>query len=373
VNYRSRSVKSLIGELTHERPYYHCKACGWSVFIGDAELGLQEGMTPGAKEVIALHGNLEPFEEAAIKGLQKSAGLRVSGSTVRRISEWVGKDIHDRRNRGETFGSAKPWDWRQDSDRKRCAYVSLDATGVAQQGPHGEKAEGRMPWVGAVFNPLPRSQSQRRSLRQARYVSALGSLDEIGDQLRREVIQVGGAQADRVIGLTDGGNGLEDCLIDRVFSGLGPEIFLILDFWHAAEHLHEFAAVLWPQDQTRRDQQAETWCHLLKHQGGEQLLATLRSLDLTDSSSEAQESHRLLINYVRVNLHRMDYPTYILKGWQIGSGTIESACKNVVGGRMKGSGMRWRPHGTTGMCQLRALFKSERTLWDAYWSRNCGV
>jgi hypothetical protein len=37
----------------------------------------------------------------------------------------------------------------------------------------------------------------------------------------------------------------------------------------------------------------------------------------------------------------MDYPRYRSKGWQIGSGPVESACKTVVGQRLKGPGMRW--------------------------------
>jgi hypothetical protein len=373
VNYRSKQVKSLLGHVRFGRAYYRCESCRWSAFITDEELGLDEGFTPAAKEVIALHGNLEPFEEAATKSLPKSSGIRVSASTVKRVSEAVGDHIQACRKRGETFGPARQWDWHKDAEGRSCAYVGLDATGVAQQGPHGEKAEGRMPWVGTVFNPAPPHTPKSKRVSQSRYVAGLVSLNEIGNQLRRELEHVGGKQADRVIGLTDGGNGLEECLINQVFSGLGPRIFLILDFWHAAQHLHEFAGVLFPRDATRCQQQAETWCHLLKHEGGEKLLAALTSLDLTGSEPTVYEAHRLLTGYVRQNLHRMDYPFYITRGWQIGSGTVESACKNVVGGRLKGSGMRWRPYGTTGMCQLRSLFKSERSLWDAYWSRACAV
>lgn len=63
----------------------------------------------------------------------------------------------------------------------------------------------------------------------------------------------------------------------------------------------------------------------------------------------------------------MDYPDYLARGWQIGSGMIESACKTVVGQRLKESGMRWRARGTTSMCQARALYKSTRPLWNTYW------
>ena len=49
------------------------------------------------------------------------------------------------------------------------------------------------------------------------------------------------------------------------------------------------------------------------------------------------------MTYFRNHHHRMDYPSYRARGWQIGSGPVEAACKTVIGQRMKGSGM----HGVT--------------------------
>ena len=56
----------------------------------------------------------------------------------------------------------------------------------------------------------------------------------------------------------------------------------------------------------------------------------------------------------------MDYRRYRELGLPIGSGTVESACKNVVAARMKQSGMMWSLPGATGMLQLRASIKSRR-------------
>jgi hypothetical protein len=65
----------------------------------------------------------------------------------------------------------------------------------------------------------------------------------------------------------------------------------------------------------------------------------------------------------------MDYPEYVSRGWQIGSGPVESACKTVVGQRLKCSGMRWAEEGWDGVCHLRALFLSEKGQWEAFWKR----
>jgi hypothetical protein len=64
----------------------------------------------------------------------------------------------------------------------------------------------------------------------------------------------------------------------------------------------------------------------------------------------------------------MDYPSYRARGWLIGSGPVEAACKQVVGQRLKGSGMRWGEAGADAVCHLRALFRSEKGQWDAYWA-----
>src|SRR5262249_55622400 len=58
--------------------------------------------------------------------------------------------------------------------------------------------------------------------------------------------------------------------------------------------------------------------------------------------------------------------SYRAKGWLIGSGPVEAACKQVVGQRMKGCGMRWGEQGADAICHLRALFRSEKGQWDAY-------
>ncbi len=354
-----------MGDAIYERAYYHCRHCHQGHFLMDGEFRLAGHQTPAACEVISLAGVLEPFEEAADNTLPRLSGLRVSTSTVQRTTEGIGADVADRRARGETFGSGQPWKWAADARGQAVAYIGLDATSVRQQGPQGEKVEGRMPWVATVFNPPPPDASQRRQLGDSRYLSGLMSLPEIGQQLRRECQAVGVARAQCVIALSDGG-GLENCLTDAV-AGQCQKLIFILDFWHAAEHLREFANV-WITGEDARSRQVGTWCHRLKQEGGSSLLAELQALDLSEATAAVLESHRLLMGYLQKNEHRLDYPQYVRNGWQIGSGKIESACKSVVALRLKGPGMRWHEPGTLAVCQLRALYKSQPECWRDYWT-----
>ena len=354
-----------MGPAVYERAYYHCSHCQHGHCPTDAEFGLEDKYTPGSKEVISLVGATAAFDEGAHVELARLTGLTLSASSVQRITESVGTEVAKCRAEGETFGPDEVWTWPPDANGKTTAYVGLDAISVRQQGPHAEPAEGRMSLVALVFRD--NAQTTKPSQRGARYVCGLVDLLAIGQQLRRECEAVGIAGADQVLALTDGGAGFEACITEAL-AGVAKLVIFVLDFWHAAEHLQEFAKV-YIRDETAREEQMKTWCHLLKHAGGAVLLRELESLDLTSATPLILEAHRQLTGYVRNNLHRMDYPTYVKNGWQIGSGRVESACNSVVACRLKGPGMRWREPGTNSLCHLRALLKSEPSAWRHFWSR----
>ena len=67
------------------------------------------------------------------------------------------------------------------------------------------------------------------------------------------------------IALTDGGSGLEE-FCQQNFNR--PDLVVILDFYHVAEYLSEWAKVLHP-DEAEAGDVAKAWCHRLKHEGGE--------------------------------------------------------------------------------------------------------
>lgn len=369
--YRPCRLQSLFGELSYARAYYYCDHCHQGWFPTDGELGITQKQTPAARELETLAGILHPFAEGAEQVLERMSGIRVSASTVQRTTEMVGAEIAAKESQGEVAEAPEqPWNWVLDAAGRRVGYVALDATSVPQQGAHGEKVQGRMPYVGAVFNPQSQRIHERaaRRLWNVRYVAGLMSLEEAGQRLRREAQAVQINQCDLVLCLTDGGNGLENSLITAL-GGVARQVQFILDFHHACEHLTEFAKLMWANDSTAREAWTSARCHQLKAEGGARLLATLQQLDLSQTPTHVLEKHRLLLNYVQSNLHRMDYPTYLANGWQIGSGVVESACKTVVCRRLKQSGMRWREPGTDSLCHARALYLSADHRWERFWSK----
>ena len=49
------------------------------------------------------------------------------------------------------------------------------------------------------------------------------------------------------------------------------------------------------------------------------LIRVLERLDRAKMTEAVQEGHADVLNYLRKNEGRMDYPTYLRNGWQIGS------------------------------------------------------
>jgi len=343
--------------------YYRCSRCGTSQKPWDQTLGLtRKALTPAASQVTAQAGVLASFAEASEKTLRTMCGLRLSESTVQRTTEDAGRRVKTQLDGGHTQGPRQAWAWQRDAEGRTCAYIGMDHTGIRQQGPGGRRADGKMAAVAMVYNPRSKYDEQKPLRGQKRYLSGFHDLDEIGRQLRREAEAVGVMDADQQIALSDGGSGLEDVL--RKFF---PRCVCILDFYHAKEHLVELAQALYAADEEARRRWQDEWCHRLKHEGGRVVLSALKALDLSDRNAQVREVHRKQVTYFRNHCHRMDYPTYVARGWQIGSGPVESACKTVVGNRLKGGGMRWGQSGSDNVCHLRALYLSEPSCWDTFW------
>lgn len=319
-------------------------------------------MTPAVEQVVAQAGVLTSFAEASQQTLKSLCGLTVGESTVERVTEAAGQRLIERIEQNQTLGPACEWPWQRDAQGRTCAYVAVDHTGVRQQGPGGARAEGRMVGVAMVYNPRSEHDPRKPPPRQVRYVSGFFELDDLGRQLRREAEAVGVMKAQQQIALSDGGSGLE-AVLRKYF----PNAVVILDFWHAKEHLVKLAEALHPSDDAVRQQWLAAWCHVLKHEGGPAVLAKLEALDLSMHPQSVRDVHQSHVGYFRNQVHRMDYPTYVANGWQIGSGPVESACKTVVGNRLKGGGMRWGETGANAVCHLRAAYLSDPNCWRAHW------
>lgn len=371
---RERTLVSVLGPVRYRRAYYYCRRCGQGIAPFDQQAAITtRALSPGAERLAALAGAVCDSFERGAELLKETSGVRIGESTVERTTEDVGRGIEECLSGGILLGLAVVWDWYRDAKGRTVAYLTLDATGTRQQGPGGSKAEGRMAYVAGVYNPYPADEWLRPpgkpppSCLQARYLSGLYNLEELGPLMRRQAAHVGMGKAEVWIALTDGGAGLEEFMqmnFNRV------DLVLILDFWHAASYLEELARALHATDEAAAAKQGKEWCGLLKAEGGAATLSVLENWDWPSRQSAGlREQREKVRTYFTNNAHRMEYPEYLAEGWQIGSGVVESACKTVVGQRLKGAGMRWGEEGAHAVCHVRALYRSEKGQWDAFWNR----
>jgi hypothetical protein len=244
---------------------------------------------------------------------------------------------------------------KQRENGEPAAYVGLDAFSVPMQGAGAGPAEHRMLYTALVYTP---------DKKHHRYLVDF-ELEVLAEQLRSQVRACGLKDVGQLVAITDGGNGLEEALQRH----LSDKLAMVLDWYHAAEHLSDFAAVRYGADEVSRKKWAEQAKGILSEQGGDALLTHLRSVELpSEAKPEMGKEWRKLIGYFENNRHRTDYPGYRAKGWDIGSGPTEAGCK-IVGERLKGSGMRWVEEGAATVGALRALYVSGGKLWDGFWSQ----
>jgi hypothetical protein len=357
-----------VGSIGYRRAYYFCRRCGQGLFPFDRQAGMTaRDLTPALERVATLAGAVADSFEKGAELLEEMSGVRLSESPVERTTEDAGQRLVEAVAAGATPGPKVDWTWHKDYEGRRCADVELDATGVRQQGEGGGPAEGRMAYVGMICNPSPEWPwpDEKSQPMQARYLSGLYSLEDFGPLLRKPAGAVGMDRADRWIGLSDGGIGLED----RLRKNFPRVEVIILDFYHPAEKLTGLARLLHPQDEDRAEDQARQWRQLLKEEGGAVRAAVLQEWDWPRRPGLGEASDEL-IGYLQRHAHRMEYPEYLARGWCIGSGGVESACKAVVGQRLQLAGMRWGEEGAHAVCHLRALYRSETGQWDAFWRRD---
>jgi hypothetical protein len=345
------------GAVTVRRAYYYCGRCKQSFLPYDDALGLVDEISPGLRPLVCLAGTLLPFAGAAGDVLQRFAGVRVSASTVLRCTEGEGERLRAQLKEGRMVRPtrAEPG-WTADRlEGQPVAYVGLDAFSVPMQGPGAGKAEHRMLYTALLYTP---------GKEHARYLVDF-ELDALAAQIRSQARALGIAQVSDLIAVTDGGNGLEEALQRHLAEGLTT----ILDWYHAAEHLCDFAKAWHARDEAARAAWQDRATGILYEQGGEALLAFLRALALPPrTAAEVRVGLRQLIGYFENNRHRTDYPTYRDNGWDIGSGPTEAGCK-IIGERLKGSGMRWVEDGAATVASLRALYVSGGKVWDGFWAQ----
>jgi hypothetical protein len=242
-------------------------------------------------------------------------------------------------------------------------YISGDGTGVPMrkeelEGRRGKQADGsaktREVKLGCVFLQTE-VDAEGRPIRKEESTSYVGSFEgaaEFGLLLRQEARRRGLGRALKVVFIGDGAAWVWE--LARVNF---PGAILILDFYHALQHVHGLIEALWGKDSPEGQKASKRWRNWLLKDKSHQIVNQAKEQLASALDTEHAQSQ---IGYLENNLARMSYGVFRKAGYFIGSGVIEAGCKTVVGKRMKCSGMFWSQEGGQGILDLRCAFLSNR-------------
>jgi hypothetical protein len=139
---------------------------------------------------------------------------------------------------------------------------------------------------------------------------------------------------------------------------------VILDFYHAAEHVHEARRVVFGEPSEAGRQWAAGLIEGMLHRRFESWWEQLVQTRARVRSVAKRRALDRLMGYLLPRREKIDYVRFRSLGLKIGSGPTESGCKSHAR-RLKGAGMRWRGCNAEAMLGLESLHQSN--LWKTYW------
>mgnify|MGYP003562110601 FL=1 len=292
----------------------------------DASLD-QSGWSPWALEQLLHLVVHHPFEEAS--DLATRFGLSISSSELERLSKPYLKCVQQKIQASLTTPlepasilSESQTQIRQSTplpspQPKRLMVLQTDGVFVLKR-PEDGHCEG-MEIKSAVL--YPQSAPQDRVM-LAEGCEAQSFLPLLTGLTRRFC-----HPDDLIVGIGDGATWVEDAL------DLLADI-RITDVFHNCQYLDTIMQEMkW--DEAKRIQHRQLWC---RGEISAQHWLSLH-LPLPEQRQSWSTAAQTALDYFLNRLEHMDYPLFKTKGYPIGSGQVEAINKNVIGNRLKRSGM----------------------------------
>jgi hypothetical protein len=351
---RSRTVQTICGPISFERPWYLCRHCGHGFSPADATLTLESRRrtSPGLDSWLLDLGARLAFREAAGL-LERLTGLAVSAETIRQHTERTGARLEAAADAGSaavqhTGQAAEPVDRAPgtlvvETDGVMVRYldgwheVKLGLVAGLENGELQAPSYLALRRSAELFGPRLLAEAARR-----------GALTEIGWE--GSTVRGGRPVWPDVVVVGDGAPWIWKLAAEHF--GRHTEI---VDFYHASEHLWSVAKALYEEEPVASGW-AQARIHELHEQGSEPVLQLLRATHAP--AGEAAEVLRRERAYIQTNAARMAYPRFREQGLPNGSGAIESGAKHLVQQRMKLPGARWSEAGAQGVLAVRCRLLS---------------
>jgi hypothetical protein len=352
---RSATVTTVLGRITLERALYACTSCGAHQTPLDQQLQIAAGgLSLGLQEVLALLGATQDSFAQATEVLQRLCLVQVCPNSARAATEDLGAVLTEHTEAQVATAQQTQTPPPAAVPTPPRLYLSMD--GVLAHTRAGGWKELKVGCVYTTRTRVPRQRPDTIDIRAEAqsYVAALADANTFGWQLWAEARRRGGTDDPKdteVVVIGDGAHWIWN-LADEHF----PHATQIVDWYHASQYLWQAATTIWGATSDQQTTWANTQLTALWEGRIDDILAALEPYRARgDGVTDA-------LSYLTTHRGRMDYPTYRARGLHIGSGTVESACKQIVSARLKLAGMIWDPDGAEAVAVVRAWLKSQR--WD---------
>jgi hypothetical protein len=362
---REAKAISVFGKIGYERGYYLCRVCGQGQCPLDRRLGIEPGqVTPGLARLLALAGVEVAFEEAG-RWMEQFLLFRVSDNTIRKETERFGQLQAEQEASWQVHSQDERELQRrlqQLGRRPGRLYASIDGAMAPLQGEWRELKS--IAWYQVA--PVKAYQTRRHHGQrvgeqghlQAEAISYHCSFQD-AEQFGSFAWSTGWKReadvAEQVVFVCDGAQWIWK-LVERHF----PGAVQIVDWYHASQYLAPIAEAAWGENHPA----GQAWL--------EQARSSLWDGQIADLVQDcqvigrkhppAQDAVHRAVTYFSHNEKRMDYARFRAEGYLIGSGTIESGCKQIVSLRLKRAGARWTEVGAVQTAKARAAWLSGE--WD---------
>jgi hypothetical protein len=347
---RSATLTTLLGRISFTRAIYACAHCGERLAPLEQQLQVAPGgLSLGLQELLALLGATQDSFAQATSVLERLCLVQVCPNSARAATEelgaLLGEHAHDDVQRAKQTQQAPP----ARTPAPPRLYISMD--GVLAHIHHAGWKELKTGCVYTTRTRRSQKQPEQLELRAEgqSYVAALADADSFGWQLWAEACRRGLSEQSEVVVLGDGAHWIWNLAADHF-----PQATQIVDWYHASQYIWRAAATVYGETNEQRVEWARQQLNVLWEGRVAELLVVLEPYRAKgEGVSEA-------LSYFTSHQARMDYPTYRARGLQIGSGPVESACKQLVSARLKLAGMIWDAEGAEAVAVVRAWLKSER-------------
>ena len=383
-SHRTKQYLSIFGKVTITRTYYWRQKLG-GVYPLDAKLNLPKNSQSYVLEkwvgLLAAHG---AYGEAR-QILKRLIGIEIWNESTERMM------ANGSTQADEFYDTYKP----SQTEEKELLIISADGKGIPMKKERslkkkkrlkkGEKpGKKKMSTVTTVYtierhirtaekivesvvqehkqeNNGPNNDERPKP--QSKIVRAtLNGKESAFKILAQEVKRRDPDRKKEIVGLVDGEKKLRELM--KTF--FGP-ICIILDIFHVLEYLWKAAHLFYSEGSN----EAELWTRgmlysLLRGKVEDIILYLKYCLQEKDLLNSQRNTLKKVIGYLNGGKEHMKYDEYIEKGYPIGSGVVEGACRNLVKDRMERSGMHWTKSGAEAVLGIRSL--ELNGFLDDYWN-----